>query len=273
MMKKGLGILSALLLSVTLTACGSADEKENDKKIVVAASPTPHGEVVKHAAEAVKKKGYDVEVKIVNDYKVPNKLLDEGDVDANLFQHVPYLNAEKKTHHYKIEEVGKVFTTPMGVYSKKYKNLAEIPDGAEIFVSSNPAEEGRFLSFFVNEGVIKLKDGVKIEDAKFTDIVENKKNLKFNNKQSAEFLPKTYKNGEGAAVIMNSNYAIDNGIIPHKDAIALEDKSSPFANILAVQEGHKDDKKFQELIKVLQSEDMKAYINKEFGKDVVPYEK
>ncbi|GGB01316.1 methionine ABC transporter substrate-binding protein [Macrococcus hajekii] len=271
-MKKGLGLLGAIVLSASLAGCGASSAKEESNKIVVAASPTPHGEIVKHAAEEMKKKGYDVEVKIVNDYKVPNKLLDEGDVDANLFQHIPYLNAEKKTHGYKIEEVGKVFTTPMGVYSKKYKKLSDIPDGAEIFVSSNPAEEGRFLSFFVNEGVIKLKEGVKIEDAKFTDVIENKKNLKFNNKQSAEFLPKTYKNGEGAAVIMNSNYAIDNGIIPHKDAIALEGKSSPFANILAVQEGHKNDKKFQDLIKVLQSDDMKAYITKEFGQDVIPYD-
>lgn len=270
-MKKVIGLLSALVLSASLAGCGSSGEKEASKKIVVAASPAPHGEVIKHAAIAMKKKGYDVQLKIVNDYKVPNKLLDEGDVDANFFQHVPYLNEEKKTHHYKIEEVGKVFTTPMGVYSKKYKSLDEIPDGAEIFVSSNPAEEGRFLSFFVNEGVVKIKKGIKIEDAKFTDVIENKKHLKFNNKQSAEFLPKTYKNGEGAAVIMNSNYAIDNGIIPHKDAIALEDKSSPFANILAVQQGHKNDKKFQELLKVLQSQNMKDYINKEFNKDVIPY--
>ncbi|RAI80170.1 methionine ABC transporter substrate-binding protein [Macrococcoides caseolyticum subsp. hominis] len=269
-MKKVLGLISAVVLSVSLAGCGN-DKQADSKKIVVAASPAPHGEVVKHAAVAMKKKGYDVEVKIVNDYKVPNKLLQEGDVDANLFQHVPYLKAEKKTHHYDIEEVGKVFTTPMGVYSKKYKNLDEIPSGSEIFVSSNPAEEGRFLSFFVNKGVIKLKKGVKIEDAHFTDIVENKKNLKFNNKQSAEFLPKTYRNGEGAAVIMNSNYAIDNGITPHKDAIALEDESSPFANILAVKKGHKNDKKFQDLIEVLQSQDMKDYINKEFNKDVIPY--
>jgi len=271
-MKRILSVLAVLSLTLLLASCGNkTSQAEDSKKIVVAASPAPHGEVIKYAAKLMKKEGYDVELKIVNDYKVPNKLLQQGDVDANLFQHVPYLNAEKKTHKYEIEEVGKVFTTPMGVYSTKYKSLDEIPPGSEIFVSSNPAEEGRFLSFFVNEGVIKLKKGVKIEDAKFTDIVENKKNLKFNNKQSAEFLPKTYRNNEGAAVIMNSNYAIDNGIIPHKDAIALENESSPFANILAVKQGHKNDKKFQDLIKVLQSQEMKDYINKEFNKDVIPY--
>ncbi|MEN2050793.1 MetQ/NlpA family ABC transporter substrate-binding protein [Staphylococcus hominis] len=261
-MKKLIGMISIVLVIITLTACGN--QKEDNKKITVAASPAPHGDVLK--------KGYDLEVKEVNDYKVPNKLLDKGDVDANFFQHVPYLNAEKKSHGYKIEELGKVFTTPMGVYSKKYKNLKDIPDGSTIYVSNNPAEEGRFLSFFVNEGLIKLKKGVKIENAKFEDIAENKKHLKFNHQQGAEFLPKTYENGEGAAVIINSNYALDNGLKPSKDAIVMEGKSSPFANTIAVQEGHKNDEKFQTLLKVMQSKEIKAYIKKEYGDDVIPYE-
>ncbi|GGI42573.1 lipoprotein [Mammaliicoccus stepanovicii] len=263
--------LISLALVTVLTACGKSND--NEKKITVAASPAPHGEVLEHAKEKMKEEGYDLEIKTVNDYKVPNKLLHKGDVDANLFQHVPYLKEEKKTHGYKIEEVGKVFTTPMGVYSKKHKDLKHLPNNAEIYVSNNPAEEGRFLSFFVKEGLIKIKPGVKIEDAKFDDIVENKKHLKFNNKQGAEFLPKTYNSGEGELVIMNSNYAIDNGLTPVKDAIEIEGKSSPFANILAVKEGHKHDKKYQKLIKVLQSKDMKNFINKEYGDNVIPYEK
>ncbi len=269
-LKKWLSVISILVLIIVLAGCGK--DKEDNKKITVAASPAPHGDVLKKAKDQLKKKGYDLEVKEVNDYKVPNKLLDKGDVDANFFQHVPYLKAEKKSHGYKIEELGKVFTTPMGVYSKKYKHLKDIPEGSTIYVSNNPAEEGRFLSFFVDEGLIKLKKGIKIEDAKFEDIAENKKNLKFNHQQGAEFLPKTYKNGEGAAVIMNSNYAIDNGLKPSKDAIVIEGKSSPFANIIAVQEGHKKDKKFQELLKVMQSKEIKDYIKKEYGDDVIPYE-
>src|SRR5699024_3196052 len=154
--------------------------------------------------------------------KVPNKLLDKGDVDANFFQHVPYLKAERNDHNYNIEEVGKVFTTRMGVYSKKYKDIKDIPNGSTIYVSNNPAEEGRLLAFLVEKRLIKIKKGVKIVEAKFDNIGENKKNNKFNNKQGAEFLPKTYKSKEGAAVIMNSNYAIDNGLTPHKDAIAIE---------------------------------------------------
>ncbi|MGV3243480.1 MetQ/NlpA family ABC transporter substrate-binding protein [Staphylococcus sp. 11261D007BR] len=261
-----------IALLVVLSACNqneSADSSE-DKKIVVAATPTPHGEVAKKAGELLKDKGYEVEVREVNDYKIPNKLLDEGDVDANMFQHVPYLEAEKASHGYKVEEVGKVLTTPMGVYSKKYDSLKELPKGAKIYISNNPAEEGRFLSFFVKEGLIKIKDGVKIEDAKLDDIVENKKDLQFDNQQGAEFLPKTYNNGEGDAVIMNSNYAIDNGLKPLKDSIAVEDESSPFANILAVQEGHKNDQKYQDFLEALQSKEIQDYINEEFDGAVIP---
>lgn len=273
LMRRVTSLVSLLVLAVILAACGNSKGEGEDKKITIATSPAPHGEVLKHAKKAMKEEGYELEIKTVNDYKVPNKLLDKGDVDANFFQHVPYLKAEKEDHNYNIEEVGKVLTTPMGVYSKKYKDINDIPKGSTIYVSNNPAEEGRFLSFFVDKGLIKIKKGVNIEDAKFEDIVENKKDLKFNNKQGAEFLPKTYNSKEGAAVIMNSNYAIDNGLTPHKDSIAVEDKSSPFANIVAVQKGHKDDKKYQTLIKVLQSKDTQDFIKKEYGQDVIPYEK
>ncbi|MBH9580385.1 methionine ABC transporter substrate-binding protein [Staphylococcus felis] len=270
-MKKLLNLVTLMVVIVVLlVACGQSESSSEDKTIVVAATPTPHGEVVKKAAEQLKDKGYKVEVREVNDYKIPNKLLDKGDVDANMFQHVPYLNAEKQSHGYKIEEVGKVLTTPMGVYSKKHKSLKDLPQGAKIYISNNPAEEGRFLSFFVKEGLIKIKKGVKIEDAKLDDIVENKKDLQFDNQQGAEFLPKTYNNNEGDAVIMNSNYAIDNGLKPLEDSIAVEDESSPFANILAVQEGHKDDQKFQDLLKAVQSQEVRHYIEDEFDGAVIP---
>lgn len=269
-MKKIVTIFLLSVVAIILASCGS--KSSDDKKITVAASPAPHGDVLKYAKEQMKKKGYDLEVKIVNDYKVPNKLLDKGDVDANFFQHVPYLKAEKRSHGYDIEEVGKVFTTPMGVYSKKYKDIKDIPQGSTIYVSSNPAEEGRFLAFFVNKGLITLKPGVKIEDAKFEDIKENKKDLKFNHQQGAEFLPKTYNSGEGAAVIMNSNYALDNGLKPSKDAIELEGESSPFANIIAVKSGHKNDAKIKALLEVMRSKETQNYIKKNYGKDVIPYQ-
>ena len=140
-----------------------------------------------------------------------------------------------------------------------------------LFRSNNPAEQGRFLKFFVDADLIKIKKGVKIEDAKFSDIVENKKNIKFNNKQSAEFLPKIYQNQDVDAAIINSNYAIDQKLSPKKDSIVLEKATNnPYANLIAVRKGHKDDKKIKALIEVLQSKEIKDFINKKYDGAVVP---
>src|SRR5699024_9326586 len=122
-MRKMISIVSVLVLVVLLSACGNSEGEKKDKKITIATSPAPHGEGLEHAKKAMEEEGYDLEIKKVNDYKVPNKLLDKGDVDGNFFQHVPYLKAEKEDHNYNIEEVGKVLTTPMGVYSKKYDDI------------------------------------------------------------------------------------------------------------------------------------------------------
>ena len=276
-MRKFLALAATVILggALLIAGCGNDNKQaasDGKQVLKIGATAVPHAEILEQVKPILAKDGIELKITEFTDYNTPNLALGDKEIDANFFQHVPYLKAEKKSHGYKIEELGKVFTTPMGVYSKKYKNLKDIPEGSTIYVSNNPAEEGRFLSFFVDEGLIKLKKGVKIEDAKFEDIAENKKNLKFNHQQGAEFLPKTYKNGEGAAVIMNSNYAIDNGLKPSKDAIVMEGKSSPFANIIAVQEGHKKDKKFQELLKVMQSKEIKDYIKKEYGDDVIPYE-
>ena len=148
-------MISVLIITLALSACGK-DNKEASKTITVAATPAPHGDVLKHAQEAMKKKGYDLKVKIVNDYKVPNKLLDKGDVDANFFQHVPYLKAERKSHGYKIEEVGKVFTTPMGVYSKNISILKTYQMVQPFMFQIIQQKKDAFI-IFVNEGLIKLK--------------------------------------------------------------------------------------------------------------------
>ena len=168
-MKKLLSLVLVLTLTVVLAACGKGGD-EKDKKIVVGASPAPHAEILEKAKPLLEKKGYDLEIKTINDYTTPNKLLDKGELDANYFQHVPYLKTESKEKGYKIEDAGKVHLEPMAVYSKKYKSLKDLPKGATVYVSNNPAEQGRFLKFFVDEGLIKIKKGVKIEDAKFEDI-------------------------------------------------------------------------------------------------------
>ncbi|GGA99428.1 MetQ/NlpA family ABC transporter substrate-binding protein [Macrococcus hajekii] len=273
-MKKILVLALTILLSVVLTACGSdsKDSKKEDKTITVGASPTPHAELLEQVKPVLEKEGYKLNIKIINDYTTPNRLLNDGEIDANFFQHTPYLDTEKKEKGYKIESAGNVHIEPMAVYSKKYKSLEELPNGAEVFISNNPAEEGRFLSFFTKAGLIKLKEGTDPIKATFKDIAENKKDIKFNNKQAAEFLAKTYQNGEGDAVILNANVALANKINPVNDSIVLEDKESPYANLIAVQEGHKDDAKIKALVKALQSDDMKKYIDDHYKGAVVPAE-
>ena len=269
-MKKLLSLFLVLTLIVVLAACGNGSG-DKDKKIVVGASPAPHAEILEKAKPLLKKKGYDLEIKTINDYTTPNKLLDKGELDANYFQHTPYLKTESKEKGYKIESAGNVHLEPMAVYSKKYKSLKDLPNGATVYVSNNPAEQGRFLKFFVDADLIKIKKGVKIEDAKFSEIVENKKNIKFNNKQSAEFLPKIYQNQDVDAAIINSNYAIDQKLSPKKDSIVLEKATNnPYANLIAVRKGHKDDKKIKALIEVLQSKEIKDFINKKYDGAVVP---
>lgn len=275
-MKKIISILAVLVLTVVLAACGSKDKSaggEDSKTITVGASPAPHAELLEQAKPILKKEGYDLKIKTINDYTTPNKLVNSGELDANFFQHTPYLNTEKKDKGYKLVSVGNVHLEPMAVYSKKYKNLKELPKGATVYVSNNPAEEGRFLKFFVDEGLIKLKKGVKIQDAHFSDIVENKKDIKFNNKQSAEYLPKIYQNEDVDAAIINSNFAIEQKLSPKKDSIALEKpENNPYANLVAVKEGHEKDKKIKALIKALQSQDIKDYINKKYDGAVIPAE-
>ncbi|MDU9263331.1 MetQ/NlpA family ABC transporter substrate-binding protein [Staphylococcus pseudintermedius] len=273
-MKRVLSIIVILALAIGLAACGNKSaEKKDDKKIVVGASPAPHAEILEQAKPLLKDKGYDLEIKTINDYTTPNKLLDAGELDANFFQHTPYLDTEKKEKGYKIESAGDVHIEPMAVYSHKYKRLKDLPNGAEIFVSNNPAEQGRFLKFFVDAGLIKIKDGVKIQNATFDDIVENKKDIKFNSKQAAEFLPKTFQNDEGDAVIINSNFAIEQKLNPQKDSIAVEKgEDNPYANLIAVKEGHKDDEKIKALMEVLHSKDIKDFIKKKYDGAVLPAE-
>lgn len=267
-MKKVFGLLIISILVIALAACGN-DEKDKKEKITIGASPAPHAEILEEAKPLLEKEGYELEIKTINDYTTPNKLLDKGELDANFFQHTPYLETESKDKGYKIESAGNVHIEPMAVYSKKHKKLTDLPKGATVYVSNNPAEEGRFLSFFEKEGLIKIKDGVDPIDATFDDIVENKKDIKFNNKQAAEFLPKSYQADEGDATIINSNFAIEQDLNPIKDSIAVEGKDSPYANLIAVQEGHKDDKKIKALVKVLQSDEIKDFIDEKYDGAVI----
>ena len=250
------------LLATALVACGNNSAKSEstteaakaakaeDKTIKVVASPAPHAEILEAAKPLLEKEGYKLDINIVNDYVTPNNIVYGGDADANYFQHTPYLDKFNKEHNQDLVSVGNVHIEPMAIYSKKYKSLKELPDNAVVYASTNPAEVGRFLSFFTKAGLIKLKDGVNPVTAGLSDIAENPKNIQI----------KT----EGDAVIINSNFAIDAKLSPVKDSIALEDGSSPYANLVAVKPADKDKAKIQALIKALQSDEIRKFINEKY---------
>ncbi|OLN22609.1 methionine ABC transporter substrate-binding protein [Domibacillus antri] len=280
-MKKWLlGFLTAAIVLV-LAACGGGEEttdnesadsgsSEEDTALVVGASNVPHAVILEEAKPLLKEKGYDLEIETFQDYILPNKVLEEGEIDANYFQHIPYLEAQKKEHGYDFVNAGGIHIEPIGVYSQKYKSLDELPEGATILMSSSVADHGRILTMLEAQGLITLKDGVVKEEATIDDIAENKKNFQFDYQYEAALLPQVYNNGEGDAVLINSNYAIDAGLNPLEDSIAIEDKESPYVNVIAVRSGDENQEKIKALVEVLHSQEIQDFILAEWGGAVVP---
>ncbi|PFU06622.1 methionine ABC transporter substrate-binding protein [Bacillus thuringiensis] len=265
-MKKILLSVVTALSVFTLAACGGKEEN----KLVVGASNVPHAVILEKAQPILEKKGIKLEIKKFQDYVLPNKALADKEIDANYFQHIPYLDKEIQEKGYKIVNAGKIHLEPMGIYSKKYKSLKDLPDGGTVIMSNNVAERGRMLALLQKGGVIKLKDGVDVVKATVKDVVENSKNLKFKTDVEPGLSPKLYENNEGDALFINSNYAIDAKLNPKKDAIAIEGSDSPYANIIAVRKGDEKKKEIKELVEVLHSKEIQDFINKEYKGAVLP---
>lgn len=265
-MKKVLLSVVTALSVFTLVACGSKEEN----KLVVGASNVPHAVILEKAQPILEKKGIKLEIKKFQDYVLPNKALADKEIDANYFQHIPYLDKEIQEKGYKIVNAGKIHLEPMGIYSKKYKSLKDLPDGGTVIMSNNVAERGRMLALLEKGGVIKLKDGVDVVKATVKDVVENPKNLKFKTDVEPGLSLKLYENNEGDALFINSNYAIDAKLNPTKDAIAIEGSDSPYANIIAVRKGDEKKKEIKELVEVLHSKEIQDFINKEYKGAVLP---
>ena len=155
---------------------------------------------------------------------LPNQALESKDLDANFFQHIPYFEGQVKDNNYDFVNAGGIHIEPIGIYSKKYKSLDEVPDGAKVILSSSVADHGRVLALLEKEGLVKIKEGVDKANATFEDIAENPKNLEFDANYEPKLLPEIYNNDEGDIVIINSNYAIEYGLNPTKDSIAIESR-------------------------------------------------
>ncbi|MGM9925057.1 MAG: MetQ/NlpA family ABC transporter substrate-binding protein [Bacillus sp. (in: firmicutes)] len=274
MKKFSLFLVLALSLLLALTACGSDDKsgesKEETKKLTVGASNVPHAEILKQAEPILEEKGIELKIVTYNDYVMPNKALEEGELDANYFQHIPYLELQIKENGYDFVNAGGVHIEPIAVYSKKYKSLDELPKGATIIMSSSVADHGRVLSLLEANGLIKLKDGIDKTAATQKDIVENKKELKFKTDIEPALLPQVFNNGEGDAVVINSNFAIDAGLNPIEDSIAIEGSESPYVNIVAVKKGDENNENIKTLLDVLHSKEIQDFIKEEYKGAVVP---
>ncbi|MEB7516787.1 MetQ/NlpA family ABC transporter substrate-binding protein [Enterococcus hirae] len=276
MKKKIFGFAAAILLTVGLAACGNnsdskgASSKSDDTTLKVDASPTPHAEILEHVQPLLKDEGINLEIVKFDDYILPNQSLAEGDIDANYFQHIPYLNKEIKEKGYDFVNAGAVHIEPMGLYSKKIKDIADLKDGATVITSNSESDWGRIITILQNAGLVKVKDGVDLETATFDDIAENPKNLKFNHSIDPSLLASTYQNDEGDLVAINANFAYGAGLNPLKDSVLLEEDNSPYVNIIATRKGDENSEKIKKLLEVLHREDVQKWIEDKWGGSVKP---
>lgn len=250
--------------NTTTTTDGGNDASDN--KIVFGVSPVPHAEITEALKEEFKKEGLEVEVKVFDDYVQPNLALDQGDIDANFFQHLPYLENFCKERNLDLVSIGKVHIEPIGIYSDKIKSLDELKEGDSVLIPSDPTNGRRALLLLEKAGLITLTDNTK-EDLTEKDIKDNPKNLDFSAADPAN-VANLYKDVTIAAI--NTNFALGAGLNPSKDALILEDKDSPYANIIVVKKGNENKEKFQKLIKVFNSEACKKFIEENYNGEIYP---
>jgi D-methionine transport system substrate-binding protein len=297
-MKKSLYVLTAsVLLAGALTACSSgkgttatttAAESKTEaasaettkagdetkaagdlEKIVVGATPAPHAEILNAAKDILKEKGYELVVKEYTDYVQPNLALDSGDLDANYFQHQPYLDQFNEENKTTLVSAASIHYEPFGIYAGKTKSLDELKEGAQIAVPNDVSNEARALLLLADNGLIELKEGVELEATK-NDIIKNEKNFKIIEVEAAQ-LPRSL--GDVDVAVINGNYAIEAGL-KVSDALAVEDAKSVaatrYSNIVAVRSGDESNEKTKALVEALTSEDVKKFINDKYDGAVVP---
>lgn len=270
-MKKFVKFSLLLLAAVSLLAlagCGGGDRKAagDSAPLKVGVTPGPHAEVMDEVKKIAEKDGLKIQVIEFSDYVTPNSALADGEIDVNSFQHQPYLDNVVKDRGYKLVAVARTMIFPIGIYSKKIKDIKEVGDNAVVTLPNDPTNGGRALVLLEKIGLIRLKEGLGI-NATPADIVENRKNLKIIESEAAQ-IPRTLEDVTIAAI--NCNYAMSAGLVPARDALAREDNSSPYANILVTRENMKDDPRVARLIRAYHSPEIKQFVNEHFGGSAFP---
>ena len=263
-------LTGALVLGTVGTTVVFADD--DDKTITVAASETPHSEILEQAKPILEKEGYDLEVTVFDDYVQPNEVVESGDFDANYFQHIPYLdsfNEEKGTH---LVNAGGIHYEPFGIYPGTKDSLDDLEDGDTIAVPNDTTNEARALLLLQDNGIITLKDGVGLE-ATVNDIEENPHNVEIV-ELAAEQVARVAD--ETAYIVLNGNYALQAGYSVAKDALAYEKSDSEaaktYVNVIAVKEGNENSDKIKALVAALKSDEIKDFINEKYDGAVIPFD-
>lgn len=259
--------------ALALTGCDKAQESKTNAPtasktvtLKVAATPVPHGEILKFIEPQLKKDGVELKIVEFTDFISPNTALDDKSVDANYYQHIPFLENSMAQKGYKFAVAAPIHILPMAAYSKKIKSMNDVPQGATITIPNDPSNGGRALLLLEKAKVLKLKDGVGVK-ATTLDIIENPKGVKIKEVEAAQ-VPRTLDDVDVA--VANSNYAIGVGLNPLKDSIIIEEKDSPYAVVVATRAGDEKKPEVQKLVKALKSEEVKKFMLDKYKGSVVP---
>ncbi|MGF7154907.1 MetQ/NlpA family ABC transporter substrate-binding protein [Novosphingobium gossypii] len=258
--------LLALIPALLLAACGGAGNEKSGNTLSIAATAVPHAEILEHVKPALLKQGVTLEIRVFNDYVQPNKQVQQGQIDVNYFQTRPFLDDFNRANHADLVPVAAVHIEPLGAYSRKWKDLKQIPDGATVAIPNDASNGGRALLLLGKARLITLKNPAD-PLASTRDVVGNPLHLVFREIEAAT-LPRTL--GEVDLALINTNYALDAGLNPVRDALVIEDRNSPYVNLIVGKPRSESDPRVRKLVAVLHSEDVKRFIAGSYKDAVLP---
>lgn len=268
-LKKTIAVsLAALACTAIITGCGQNEKNTAGEKteIKVGTVPGYSEQVVEFVAKEAEKEGLKVTIVPFSDYVTPNQALAQGDTDLNSFQHGPFLNAFNEKNGTHIVAIGNTYLAPLRLFSNKYKSVNDLPDGASIAIPNDPSNGGRALLLLEKNGLIKLKEGADPVKAVISDIAENPKHLNLIELEAPQ-LPRALEDCDGS--VINGGYVVSAGLDP-KSAIAEEDNTSPYVNIIAANEKDKDNPAYKKFVKIFQTDATRKYIEDNFQVTLVP---
>ena len=268
--------MKKLFLTLTAAALGAAvlgmtAFAEDDKTITIAASPTPHAEILEQVKPILEEEGYELDIKVFEDYIMPNNVVDSGEMDANYFQHIPYLDDFNEKNGTDLVNAGGIHYEPFGIYPGKKADLSELAEGDDIAIPNDTTNEARALLLLQDNGIITLNEGAGLT-ATVNDIAENPMNINIVELEAAQ-VPRAA--ADAAFIVLNGNYAIQAGFIVSRDALAYEagdsEAAKTYVNVIAVKEGNETSPKIQALVDVLKSDEIVSFINEKWEGAVIPF--